>query len=138
MYRDTDARKKELEKQNEMKGFMFKLENDPRITPIGRFMRKYSIDELPQFWNVLKGDMSLVGTRPPTLDEWEQYSPHHRARMSAKPGLTGIWQVSGRNDIVDFEKVVSMDTEYIHNWSIFTDIGLILRTIVVVFQGSGK
>lgn len=137
MYPDADKRKEELMKQNKMQGFMFKMDNDPRIFPIGRFMRKYSIDELPQFWNVLKGDMSLVGTRPPTVDEWTRYSPHHRARLSIKPGLTGMWQVSGRSDIVDFEKVVELDMKYIREWRLKLDFMLLLRTIAVVLQGSG-
>jgi len=137
MYPDADARKAELMKQNKMQGFMFKMDNDPRIFPIGRFMRKYSIDELPQFWNVLKGDMSLVGTRPPTVDEWTRYSPHHRARLSVKPGLTGMWQVSGRSDIVDFEEVVELDMKYIREWRLKLDFMLLLRTITVVLQGSG-
>ena len=137
MYPDADARKAELMKQNKMQGFMFKMDNDPRIFPIGRFMRKYSIDELPQFWNVLKGDMSLVGTRPPTVDEWTKYSPHHRARLSVKPGLTGMWQVSGRSNIVDFEKVVELDMKYIREWRLKLDCMLILRTVSVVLQGSG-
>ena len=137
MYPDADARKNELMKDNKMEGQMFKLDNDPRIIPIGHFIRKHSIDELPQFLNVLKGDMSLVGTRPPTLDEWERYSPHHRARMSAKPGLTGLWQVSGRSEITDFEEIVRMDTEYINNWSLMTDIRLLAKTVVVVFRGDG-
>ncbi len=137
MYPDADARKAELMKQNKMQGFMFKMDNDPRIFPIGRFMRKYSIDELPQFWNVLKGDMSLVGTRPPTVDEWTRYSPHHRARLSIKPGLTGMWQVSGRSDIVDFEKVVELDMKYITEWRLKLDCMLLLRTVTVVLHGSG-
>lgn len=137
MYPDADKRKAELAKDNKIDGYMFKIDKDPRIIPIGHFMRKHSIDELPQFWNVLKGDMALVGTRPPTLDEWEQYSPHHRARLSAKPGLTGVWQVSGRSNITDFEEVVQMDTDYIKNWSIFSDIKLILKTVLVVFHGEG-
>lgn len=137
MYLDADARKEELMKQNKMQGFMFKMDNDPRIFPIGRFMRKYSIDELPQFWNVLKGDMSLVGTRPPTVDEWTRYSPHHRARLSVKPGLTGMWQVSGRSNIVDFEEVVALDMKYITEWKLKLDFLLLLRTVAVVLQGSG-
>ena len=137
MYPDADKRKAELMKQNKMQGLMFKMDNDPRIFPIGRFMRKYSIDELPQFWNVLKGDMSLVGTRPPTVDEWTQYSPHHRARLSVKPGLTGMWQVSGRSNIVDFEKVVELDMKYIREWRLTLDCMLLLRTVSVVLQGSG-
>ena len=94
MYMDAEARKAELMKDNEMQGFMFKMENDPRIFPAGHFIRKYSIDELPQFFNILKGDMSLVGTRPPTVEEYEQYELHHKIRLSIKPGLTGLWQVS--------------------------------------------
>jgi exopolysaccharide biosynthesis polyprenyl glycosylphosphotransferase len=137
MYPDADARKEELLSKNKMDGQMFKMDDDPRIIPIGHFIRRHSVDELPQFWNVLKGDMSLVGTRPPTLDEWEKYSPHHRARMSMKPGLTGKWQVSGRSDITDFEEIVRLDTEYINNWSILTDLKLIGRTIFVVFRGDG-
>ena len=138
MYPDADARKAELMKQNKMDGFMFKMDNDPRIFPIGRFIRKYSIDEFPQFWNVLKGDMSLVGTRPPTVDEWEQYSPRHRARLGMKPGITGLWQVSGRSNITDFEEVVNLDVQYICNWSLTEDIKILLRTIGVVFTGNGS
>ena len=138
MYPDADKRKAELMKDNKMDGLMFKMDNDPRIFPIGRIMRKLSIDELPQFYNILKGDMSLVGTRPPTVDEWEQYSPHHRARLCAKPGLTGMWQVSGRSDITDFEEVVALDMQYIREWSIFLDIKLILKTVQVVVTGKGS
>ena len=137
MYPDADRHKAELMKQNKMKGNMFKIDNDPRIIPIGRFMRKYSIDELPQFWNVLKGDMSLVGTRPPTVDEWKHYSPHHRARLSVKPGLTGMWQVSGRSDIVDFERIVQLDMKYIREWSLKLDCKLLLKTVRVVLKGQG-
>ena len=111
MYADAEERKKELMAQNEMSGFMFKMENDPRITKIGGFMRKTSLDEFPQFLNILKGDMSLVGTRPPTLDEFSQYSPYHKKRLSFRPGLTGMWQVSGRSDITDFEEIVRLDVE---------------------------
>ncbi len=104
MYVDAEERKKELMAQNTMKGGMFKMDNDPRITPIGRFIRKTSLDELPQFYNVLKGDMSLVGTRPPTVDEYEQYTPEQKRRLSFKPGITGLWQVSGRSEITDFDE----------------------------------
>lgn len=138
MYPDADQRKAELMEQNQMQGLMFKMDDDPRIIPIGKFMRKYSIDEMPQFWNVLKGDMSLVGTRPPTEDEWKQYSPHHRARLSVKPGLTGMWQVSGRSDIIDFEKVVRLDMKYIREWSLKLDCKLLLKTIRVVLKGQGS
>lgn len=138
MYPDADARKAELMEQNKMEGFMFKMDNDPRIFPIGHFIRKYSIDEFPQFWNVLKGDMSLVGTRPPTEDEWEQYDPRHRARLGMKPGVTGLWQVSGRSDITDFEKVVALDVTYIRTWSILNDIRILCKTVKVVLSGDGS
>ena len=127
-----------MEKNNIKDGMMFKMENDPRIIKgIGNFIRDYSIDEFPQFWNVLKGDMSLVGTRPPTVDEWEQYEPHHRARMAIKPGITGMWQVSGRSDITDFEEVVQLDTEYIEKWNLGLDIKILLMTVVKVFKNDG-
>ena len=138
MYRDAEARKKELEDQNEMKGLMFKMKDDPRITKVGKFIRKTSIDELPQFFNVLKGDMSLVGTRPPTVDEFRQYEAHQKRRLSAKPGITGLWQVSGRNNIRDFEDVVRLDVQYIDNWSIGLDIKIIFKTIRVVFEKGGE
>lgn len=134
MYVDAEERKKELMKQNEMNGLMFKMKDDPRITKIGKFIRKTSIDELPQFWNVLKGDMSLVGTRPPTVDEFEQYDGYHKKRLSMTPGLTGIWQVSGRSDITDFEEIVNMDVEYIDNWSLKKDIEILFKTIQVVLS----
>ena len=146
MYMDAEERKKELMEHNEMQGFMFKMENDPRIIGsekgpgkgIGNFIRKTSIDELPQFWNILKGDMSLVGTRPPTKNEYEQYDLHHKIRLSAKPGLTGMWQTSGRSEITDFEEIVKLDTKYIENWSLLLDIKLILKTIVVVLERKGS
>lgn len=137
MYSDAEERKKELLEQNEMSGLMFKMENDPRVTKVGRFIRRTSIDELPQFWNVLKGEMSLVGTRPPTEDEFLQYEGYHKRRLSATPGLTGLWQVSGRSDTTDFEEIVKMDVEYIDTWSIQKDILIILKTIGVVFKGKG-
>ena len=137
MYMDAEERKKELMEQNEMQGLMFKMEDDPRIFPIGKFMRKFSIDELPQFWNILKGDMSLVGTRPPTLDEFAQYEAHHRARLGNKPGLTGMWQVSGRSKITDFEEVVSLDTYYISNWNLAMDVRILFKTVKVVLLGRG-
>lgn len=137
MYADAEERKKELMAQNEMNGLMFKMENDPRITKIGRFMRKTSLDEFPQFINILKGDMSLVGTRPPTLDEFAQYSPYHKKRLSFRPGLTGMWQVSGRSDITDFEEIVRLDVEYIDHWSIGLDIKILLKTFLEIFRGHG-
>lgn len=138
MYMDAEERKEALLSQNEMNGFMFKMDNDPRITKIGRFIRKTSIDELPQFINVLKGDMSLVGTRPPTVDEFMQYEGHHKRRLSMKPGITGMWQAYGRNTVKDFEDVVKMDLEYIDNWSLGLDIKILGKTIVTVFTNGGK
>ncbi|MGM9681619.1 MAG: sugar transferase [Eubacteriales bacterium] len=138
MYRDAEERKAALMAQNEMSGHMFKMKDDPRITKVGKFIRRTSIDELPQFWNILKGDMSFVGTRPPTLKEYEQYSPHHKRRLSMKPGLTGIWQVSGRSDITDFEEVVKLDTWYIDNWSLLLDIKIMFKTVWVVLTRKGS
>lgn len=138
MYKDAEQRKKELIKKNEVKGLMFKLEDDPRITKIGKFIRKTSIDEFPQFWNVLRGDMSLVGTRPPTVDEFEQYEAKHKCRLSMTPGLTGLWQISGRSDIRDFDEVVKLDMQYIDNWSILKDIKILILTVWVVLTGKGS
>ncbi len=138
MYMDAEERKKELEALNEMQGLMFKMENDPRITKVGRFIRKTSIDELPQFFNIVKGDMSLVGTRPPTEKEFEQYNSHYRRRISMTPGLTGLWQISGRSEIVDFDEVVRLDLEYIDNWTLGLDIKILFRTIWVVLAGKGS
>ena len=135
MYMDAEERKKALMEQNKISdGMMFKMDDDPRI---GNFIRKTSLDEFPQFWNVLKGDMSLVGTRPPTLDEWEKYDLHHRVRMSIKPGITGLWQISGRSDITDFEEVVRLDREYIQNWSIWLDFKILFKTVGVVLRHEG-
>ena len=150
MYLDADERKKELMSQNRIAdGMMFKMDFDPRIigneilpdgtkkTGIGAFIRNMSLDEFPQFYNVLKGDMSLVGTRPPTVDEWEKYELHHRARLAMKPGLTGMWQVSGRSSITDFEEIVKLDTQYISNWSIGLDIKILLKTVQAVLHKDG-
>lgn len=138
MYVDAEERKKELMDRNEVKGLMFKMEDDPRITKVGKFLRRTSIDELPQFWNILKGDMSLVGTRPPTEDEFEQYGIEHKGRLSMTPGLTGLWQISGRSDIKDFDEVVKLDMEYIDNWTIWKDIKILFLTVKVVFTGKGS
>lgn len=138
MYVDAEERKEELEAQNEMQGLMFKMENDPRITKVGRFIRKTSIDELPQFFNIVRGDMSLVGTRPPTEGEFEQYNSHYRRRISMTPGLTGLWQISGRSEIVDFDEVVKLDLEYIDNWTLGLDIKILFRTVWVVLAGKGS
>ncbi|SEW42115.1 Sugar transferase involved in LPS biosynthesis (colanic, teichoic acid) [[Clostridium] fimetarium] len=138
MYIDAEERKKELMVQNEMHGLMFKMKDDPRITKIGKFIRRTSIDELPQFLNILNGDMSLVGTRPPTVDEFNQYEVKHRRRMSIKPRLTGLWQVSGRNEIDDFDDVVKYNLEYIDNWSVGLDIKLMLKTLAVIVGRTGN
>lgn len=150
MYPDAEERKKEFLEQNRVSdGMMFKLDFDPRIigneilpdgtrkTGIGEFIRKTSLDEFPQFFNVLKGDMSLVGTRPPTLDEWEKYQYHHRARLAIKPGITGMWQVSGRSDITDFEEVVKLDTMYICNFRLSLDIKILFKTVFAIFKRKG-
>lgn len=142
MYPDADARKKALMEQNgETDSRMFKMKDDPRIIGgrrgIGAFIRKYSIDEFPQFWNVLKGDMSLVGTRPPTRDEWDKYELWHRVRLAAKPGITGMWQVSGRSKITDFDEVVRLDREYIQRWSKRLDMLILVKTVLLVFKGDG-
>lgn len=150
MYMDAEERKKELYKKNNIKdGMMFKMDEDPRIIGseilpdgtykkgLGNKIRDWSLDEFPQFVNVLLGDMSLVGTRPPTLDEWEKYELHHRARMSIKPGITGMWQVSGRSNIKDFEEVVRLDTEYIRNWSFRLDLKILGKTVKSVLKKEG-
>ncbi|WP_227872622.1 sugar transferase [Jeotgalibaca ciconiae] len=138
MYMDAEERKKELMEQNKMKGLMFKMDDDPRILPIGKFIRKWSIDELPQSINILRGDMSLVGTRPPTVDEYNQYEFHHKRRLAARPGLTGMWQVSGRSDITDFEEIVELDTEYIRNFSLKLYIKILFKTVGVVLGKKGS
>ena len=150
MYKDAEARKKQLAKESGQENqLMFKMEQDPRIigqriSPdgkwkrgVGGWIRVLSLDEFPQFFNVLKGEMSLVGTRPPTVDEWHRYEPYHRSRMSTKPGITGLWQVSGRSNIRDFDTVVRMDREYIENWSLKQDIHILFKTIWVVVHRVG-
>ncbi|MDO4200324.1 MAG: sugar transferase [Clostridia bacterium] len=151
MYLDAEERKAELMEQNRLNNnLMFKMEFDPRVignkidkdgnqkTGIGEFIRKYSLDEFPQFFNVLKGEMSMVGTRPPLSDEYAEYSSHHKARLATRPGITGLWQVSGRSDILDFEEVVQLDTEYINNWNIGLDLKILLKTIMVVIKKDGS
>ncbi|HEX9059615.1 MAG TPA: sugar transferase [Clostridia bacterium] len=138
MYVDAEERKAELLKQNKYNdGYMFKMQDDPRVTRVGRFLRKTSIDELLQFINVLKGDMSLVGTRPPTVDEVVKYEAHHFRRISIKPGITGLWQVSGRSEITDFDEVVKLDTDYIDKWSVGLDIKILLKTFIVILKRKG-
>ena len=151
MYMDAEERKAELMKDNKLgDGKMFKLDFDPRVignrvlpdgthkTGIGDFIRRTSLDEFPQFFNVLKGDMSIVGTRPPLISETNLYELHHRARLAIKPGITGMWQVSGRSDITDFEEVVRLDKEYISNWNIEMDIKILFKTVMVVFKKEGS
>lgn len=138
MYQDAEARKAELMRQNEMNGLMFKMKDDPRITKVGKFIRKTSLDEFPQFFNVLLGDMSLVGTRPPTVNEFNEYSNYHKRRLAMKPGITGMWQVSGRSDIKDFEEVVKLDCEYIDNWSLGLDLKILIKTVGIVFMRKGS
>ena len=137
MCQDAEARKQELLDKNVMNGALFKMEDDPRIKMVGRWLRKTSLDEFPQFLNVLRGEMSLVGTRPPTLDEVEKYQPQHLKRISAKPGLTGLWQVSGRNKITDFEEVVELDCRYLDQWRFLNDIKILAKTVAVVLQRKG-
>ena len=139
MYMDAEERKKELMAQNKIQdGMMFKMDDDPRIIKgIGHFIRKTSLDEFPQFFNVLKGEMSMVGTRPPTLDEYRRYSPSHKRRLAMAPGITGLWQVSGRSNITDFNEVVRLDAEYIENWSLSGDIKILLKTLKVILYGDG-
>lgn len=120
--------------ENEVKGPFFKNQNDPRITKVGRFLRKTSLDEFPQFWNVLKGDMSLVGTRPPTYDEVANYQIEHFQRLNVKPGLTGEWQVNGRSQINDFTEVLRLDLQYQKNWTLIYDLQLISKTILMIFS----
>ncbi|MFQ9389225.1 MAG: sugar transferase [Coprococcus sp.] len=151
MYMDAEARKAELMKDNKLgDGKMFKMDFDPRVignkvlpdgsrkTGIGDFIRRTSLDEFPQFFNVLKGDMSIVGTRPPLISETNLYELHHYARLAIKPGITGLWQVSGRSDITDFEEVVRLDKEYIENWDIAMDIKILFKTVMVVLRKDGS
>ena len=139
MTRDAEAKLSELMDKNELSGAVFKMENDPRITRVGKFLRKTSLDEFPQFFNIFKGDMSLVGTRPPTVGEVEEYKMYHRRRLSIKPGLTGNWQVSGRNEITDFEDIYALDISYIDNWSLALDIKILFKTVsAVIFRKGAK
>ena len=138
MYIDAEKRKQDLMAQNEMSDpRLFKMKDDPRITKIGKIIRKTSIDELPQFFNVFIGNMSLVGTRPPTVSEVEQYDRQHFRRISIKPGITGMWQTSGRNEIKDFEQVVQLDVAYIDNWSLLLDFKLMFKTVMVLLNRNG-
>jgi lipopolysaccharide/colanic/teichoic acid biosynthesis glycosyltransferase len=135
MVQDADYLK--LQIHNEAKGLIFKNQDDPRVTRVGQFLRRTSLDEFPQFWNVLIGQMSLVGTRPPTPDEVNRYQPHHWQRLNVKPGMTGEWQVSGRSMVKDFEEIVSLDMRYQAQWTPFYDVTLIARTISVILLRQG-
>jgi exopolysaccharide biosynthesis polyprenyl glycosylphosphotransferase len=137
MYVGAESGLAELQSQNEMSGPAFKMRNDPRVTPFGRFLRRFSLDELPQLWNVFIGDMSLVGPRPPIPGEVSLYERRSRRRLSMRPGLTCTWQVSGRNEIKDFDSWVKLDLHYIDNWSLFGDLVLLVRTIPAVLFGTG-
>jgi len=137
MEMDADSRREGLKSQNEMNGPVFKIKYDPRVTPLGRFLRKYSLNELPQLWSVLKGDMSLVGPRPAFRHELERYEFWQKRRLSIKPGLTCLWQVNGRNKINDFDEWVRLDLEYIDNWSLWLDFKILIRTVWVVVKGTG-
>jgi lipopolysaccharide/colanic/teichoic acid biosynthesis glycosyltransferase len=138
MVADAEAKKSKMMGENEISGgFMFKIKEDPRVTKVGKFIRKTSIDELPQLINVLKGEMSIVGTRPPTVDEVEKYDFSHLRRISIKPGITGMWQVNGRSNVKNFENVVKLDTKYIEDWSLLLDIKIILKTVFIVFNKQG-
>ena len=135
---DADERKAELAKLNEMTGPVFKLTNDPRVTPVGRWLRRYSLDELPQLYSVFIGDMSLVGPRPPLQSEYSQFTTLQKQKLSVKPGMTCLWQVQGRTNINDFADWVRLDLEYIERWSLVLDMKILLRTASVVVSGSGK
>lgn len=138
MRRNADAMKAELSARNEMRGPVFKIKDDPRVTRVGRWLRKYSLDELPQLWNVLKGDMSLVGPRPPLQTEYEKFNEWQKTKLQVRPGITCLWQVSGRNEIRDFDEWVKLDLEYIENWSLWLDFKILLRTIPTVVLGKGR
>lgn len=137
MVADAETRLHELMPYNQMKGHIFKIRKDPRVSPLGGVLRKYHIDELPQFWNVLRGEMSLVGARPPTVGETAKYEAHHWRRLDMKPGLTGLWQVSGNDSVYDFEQVVEMDGWYVDNWSLMLDLKILAKTVFVLPKGRG-
>ena len=134
---NADEMKRTLLRYNQMRGPAFKMRRDPRVTAIGRFLRKYSIDELPQLWSVLVGDMSLVGPRPPFAEEFSEYKPWQWGKLSVRPGITCIWQVTGRSDIRDFDRWAALDLEYIRNWSLALDLKILLLTIPAVLRGRG-
>lgn len=138
MYRNADSLKQALLEKNEMTGPVFKLSHDPRVTPLGRILRKYSLDELPQVFSVIKGDMSLVGPRPPLQTEFEEFNDWQKGKLAVKPGMTCLWQTCGRNDISDFDEWVKLDLEYIRNRSFAMDMKIIADTVKTMIQGTGK
>jgi len=138
MYTNADEIKAQLAHLNEMRGPAFKLTGDPRVTPIGKWIRKYSLDELPQLYSVLKGDMSLVGPRPPLVNEYEMFTPYQKQKLAVQPGLTCLWQVNGRNKISDYDDWVRLDLEYIRTWSVWLDLKILAKTFPAVVLGSGK
>lgn len=137
MFENADALKEDLLSRNEMKGPMFKIKNDPRITSAGRWLRRYSLDELPQLWSVLKGDMSLVGPRPPLQTEFERFTEWQKRKIQVKPGITCLWQIRGRNRIDDFDDWVRLDIEYIEHWSLWLDFKILIKTIPAVLTARG-
>jgi lipopolysaccharide/colanic/teichoic acid biosynthesis glycosyltransferase len=138
MCANADALKHQLERSNEMRGPVFKLTNDPRVTPLGRWLRRYSLDELPQLYSVVKGDMSLVGPRPPLVSEYAAFDEYQKQKLMVKPGITCLWQVNGRNKISDFDEWVRLDLDYIRSWNLKLDIWILFKTAIAVFSGSGK
>jgi lipopolysaccharide/colanic/teichoic acid biosynthesis glycosyltransferase len=137
MVENADEMKEQLLSENEMKSVAFKMRDDPRITRMGKWIRKYSLDELPQLWSVLKGDLSLVGPRPPLQTEIEQYEGWHRRKLSVKPGITCLWQISGRNKITDFNEWMKLDLQYIDDWTLWWDIKILFKTLFIVLRGTG-
>jgi len=137
MVPNADALKADLMGRNEMSGPVFKIKGDPRITPIGRILRKFSLDELPQLWSVLKGDMSLVGPRPPLQTEYQHFTERQKSKLAVKPGITCLWQISGRNEIADFDDWVQLDLQYIQHWSLWLDLKILLLTVPAVLRGRG-
>lgn len=138
MVEDADDLKAKIDAKNEMNGIAFKMQNDPRVTKVGKWLRKFSLDELPQFWSVLKGDLSLVGPRPPLQTEVEKYEGWHRRKLSVKPGITCLWQVSGRNEINNFDDWMRLDMKYIDEWSLWLDVKILFKTVWVVLKGTGR
>lgn len=138
MVQNADALKVKLKASNEMRGPVFKMAADPRITPLGSWMRRYSLDELPQLFSVLKGDMTLVGPRPPLQREYEAFTDYQKQKLAVTPGLTCLWQVNGRNEVNDFDEWVRLDLQYIRHWSLWLDLKILLKTVSAVFSGSGR